>query len=332
MRVVLVLMSLLAMGLAHPARITPLSQDMINYINKLDTTWKAGPNFEDRSLESVRSMLGTWITPGRKTGLPELVHYNVKDVPDTFDARDQWPNCPTIKEIRDQGSCGSCWAFGAVEAMSDRYCIHSNGSMNVHISAEDLTSCCMECGNGCGGGYPPEAWSYWVHTGLVTGGQFNTSQGCQPYQIPSCDHHVPGKLKPCGSELPTPRCERSCRKGYDTSYSQDKHFGSKAYTIRKDVAQIQMEIMTNGPVEADFQVYEDFLSYKSGVYQHETGNLLGGHAIRILGWGTDNGTPYWLVANSWNPDWGDSGFFKIIRGKDEVGIESDINAGMPKIQ
>lgn len=45
----------------------------------------------------------------------------------------------------------------------------------------------------------------------------------------------------------------------------------------------------------------------TGVYQHETGNLLGGHAIRILGWGTDNGTPYWLVANSWNPDWGDSG-------------------------
>lgn len=87
----------------------------------------------------------------------------------------------------------------------------------------------------CGGGYPPEAWSYWVHTGLVTGGQFNTSQGCQPYQIPSCDHHVPGKLKPCGSELPTPRCERSCRKGYDTSYSQDKHFGKIEVTWVKHV-------------------------------------------------------------------------------------------------
>lgn len=42
------------------------------------------------------------------------------DLPDEFDARTQWPNCPTIQEIRDQGSCGSCWAFGAVEAMSDR--------------------------------------------------------------------------------------------------------------------------------------------------------------------------------------------------------------------
>lgn len=43
-----------------------------------------------------------------------------EDLPENFDSRDNWPKCPTIKEIRDQGSCGSCWAFGAVEAMSDR--------------------------------------------------------------------------------------------------------------------------------------------------------------------------------------------------------------------
>jgi cathepsin B len=47
------------------------------------------------------------------------------------------------------------------------------------------------------------------------------------------------------------------------------------------------------------------LSYKSGVYQHVSGEELGGHAIKVLGWGVENGTPYWLVANSWNEDWGD---------------------------
>lgn len=51
--------------------------------------------------------------------------------------------------------------------------------------------------------------------------------------------------------------------------------------------------MTNGPVEGAFTVYEDLLQYKEGVYQHTTGKMLGGHAIRILGWGVENDTPYW---------------------------------------
>jgi len=63
--------------------------------------------------------------------------------------------------------------------------------------------------------------------------------------------------------------------------------------------------MTYGPVEGAFTVYEDFLTYKSGVYSHKSGSALGGHAIKILGYGTENGTPYWLCANSWNEDWGD---------------------------
>lgn len=58
--------------------------------------------------------------------------------------------------------------------------------------------------------------------------------------------------------------------------------------------------MTNGPVEASFDVFEDFLTYKYGVYHHVTGKNLGGHSIKILGWGVEQGTPYWLVANSWN--------------------------------
>ena len=89
--------------------------------------------------------------------------------------------------------------------------------------------------------------------------------------------------------------------------------------------------MTNGPVEAAFDVYEDFVSYKSGVYAHTTGSYLGGHAIKILGWGVENGSAHWIVANSWNEDWGDQGFFKIARGSDECGIESGVVAGIPKL-
>ena len=69
--------------------------------------------------------------------------------------------------------------------------------------------------------------------------------------------------------------------------------------------------MTNGPVEAAFTVYEDFLAYKTGVYTHTSGQALGGHAIRILGWGVENGTPFWEVANSWNEDWGNQGTYSV---------------------
>ena len=90
--------------------------------------------------------------------------------------------------------------------------------------------------------------------------------------------------------------------------------------------------MTHGPVEAAFTVYEDFLSYKTGVYHHTTGGALGGHAIKIVGWGVENGTPYWLVANSWNEDWGNKGFFRIKRGSNECGIEGQIVAGIPQLK
>lgn len=89
--------------------------------------------------------------------------------------------------------------------------------------------------------------------------------------------------------------------------------------------------MTHGPVEAAFTVYEDFLTYKSGVYHHTSGRALGGHAIKVVGWGVEDGVAYWKVANSWNEDWGDNGFFKIKRGNNECGIEGQMVAGIPKL-
>lgn len=68
----------------------------------------------------------------------------------------------------------------------------------------------------------------------------------------------------------------------------------------------------------------------AGVYEHVVGSRLGGHAIRILGWGIENDVPFWLIANSWNSDWGDNGYFKILRGKNHCGIEGEISAGLPK--
>jgi len=87
------------------------------------------------------------------------------------------------------------------------------------------------------------------------------------------------------------------------------------------------EIYDHGTVEASFTVYEDFLTYSSGIYQHASGSALGGIDVRIIGWGVENGVKYWLCVNSWNEEWGEKGLFRILRGSNECGIENSVNAG-----
>jgi hypothetical protein len=75
--------------------------------------------------------------------------------------------------------------------------------------------------------------------------------------------------------------------------------GKTSYSVKGET-RIQKEIMTNGPVQVAFSVFSDFINYKSGVYQHLTGDMLGGHAVKMIGWGMENGIKYWLCVNSWN--------------------------------
>jgi len=317
----LVLASALALVCAMPADIKPIvNEDMVNYINSLGTTWTAstdqGSFVSGVTRDEVSRLMG--VKEGGEP-LPHKRFSRLAALPDSFDARTNWPNCPTIGQIRDQSACGSCWAFGAVEAMSDRYCTFKI-SANISISADDLLACCNYCGDGCAGGYPSMAWRYWTSSGLVT-------EQCDPYPFPSCDHHVANSKNPCPSqEYPTPSCKKTCSDG--ENWNSVIHKGSRAYSISGET-EIMNEIYQYGPVEGAFTVYEDFVSYKSGVYQHTTGGVLGGHAIKILGWGVDNGVKYWIVANSWNPSWGNQGFFWIRRGTDECGIEDACNAGVP---
>ena len=263
-----------------------------------------------------------------------LVHVPT-EIPEFFDVREEWPQCPSVRQIRDQGACGSCWAFGAVEAMSDRTCIATNGSFTESISAEDLLSCCgffAGCGFGCNGGNPWGAWNFWKTDGLVTGGLYHGT-GCRPYSIEPCSHQVESsKLPECAVPAETPSCDHNCVPEYVTAtYSKDKIHGKQIYTL-SSAEQMQLDILKHGPIEVGYKVYSDFPSYKSGVYQRHSDDELGGHAVKLLGWGVDDDVPYWLAANSWNTEWGDNGYFKIRRGVDECGIESMVVvAGIPDV-
>lgn len=245
-----------------------------------------------------------------------------------------------------------------------------------------------------------DAWEFWVKKGVVTGGAFDSEQGCRPYPFPPCSGVNASQYSDCkGSHMfDTPKCEQTCESGYFTPYAKDKFYGlfpspgpefvfwpyrgyrprarkaekrrkrhsprplscegrharnatiagNSSYGVRADVESIQKEILFRGPVEVAFDVYEDFYEYSSGVYQvtHESyrpsiygdqvfflqytkGQLVGGHAVKMIGWGEEDGLPFWLVANSWDTEWGIQGFFKILRGANECGIESGVVGGEP---
>ncbi|VEN46127.1 unnamed protein product [Callosobruchus maculatus] len=226
----------------------------------------------------------------------------------------------------------TCSAVSSASAMSDRVCIHSDQKSQLRISAADILECCKTCGEGCNGGYIDEAFYYWNDLGVVSGGEFNTTDGCKAYPLPRCDHHIDGSLTPCKDHYPTPQCKKQCDHGSNLKYNEDKHHGKKTYLLPNDERQIQLELIKNGPVVAGFHVYEDFISYKSGVYQTDDhSKYLGDHAVRVIGYGVeDDKYPYWLVTNSWNDHWGDKGLFKIMRGNNECNFEHDIVAGLPK--
>lgn len=314
---------------------------MIEEINSQSgASWVAGrnPRFEVATLHDIKALLGTLQNTDQAQNLPYWAPEKIVNLPAEFDWRTdpRAANCPSLKEVRDQANCGSCWAFGSVEAMTDRMCIASNGTEKVHLSAEDLTSCDKLGDMGCNGGVPSTAYTYYHTAGIVDGGNYGDKSGCYSYQLEPCAHHsTSAKYKNCSGEVKTPTCARKCV-GNGASWTGSKHRGGTGYSVCQQGSScpdaMMQDIYQNGPITGAFFVHQSFTAYKSGVYKAGnplTDPRLGGHAIKILGWGTQNGAPYWLVANSWNTDWGDHGFFKIDRGHNQCQIENAMINGGP---
>ena len=250
----------------------------------------------------------------------------LQTLPASLDLRATNPKCWSIGFIRDQAGCGSCWAVSSMASLSDRYCI-SKSTPNVLVqrsfSYEDLLECCPNAicgsnGNGCNGGYMNGGYAYAQQVGVSSGENYNNINSCKPYF-----------LQPGYSASNAPACKTSCANAsaYKTLYANDK-IKIKSYTVlagkTPTIAATNMmsALSARGSIMVYMDVYEDFYTYSSGVYHYVSGGLLGGHAVRVVGYGTENGVNYWLIANSWGTNWGLAGFFKIQRGVNMVNIEA----------
>jgi cathepsin B len=159
---------------------------------------------------------------------------------------------------------------------------------------------CDKANMACNGGYLNKAFNYLKKSGVV-------EEDCLPYV--SGDGSVPA-------------CPNTCVDGFTKkTWTEDKHFCKKtnSFWMNKN---IKKEIFENGPVETGFKVYQDFIQYKSGVYRHTSGGMLGGHAVEIVGWSFDQDGEYWICKNSWGTAWGEEGYFRIAFG--QCGIDSTV--------
>ena len=217
-------------------------------------------------------------------------------VPPAYDARDIYEGQVACKAytVLDQGSCDSCYAFASAAAFSARLCrSHPTSLGNAALSPQQM----MDCTSGCNGGNPVGAFQALLDSGDV-------ELWCDPYTQAQ---------QACGSFCPT----------------GNRYTGVQGSLLvvggagPAGLLQMQYELVRAGPGVVSFTVMDDFFSYAGGVYTPSAGAAaVGGHMVSLVGWGEDQGVPYWLCQNSWGAGFGEAGFFRIARGSDTCGIES----------
>jgi len=210
--------------------------------------------------------------------------------------------------------CGSCWAHATTSALSDRIKLARKRTWpDVQLSPQVLVNCVTaNQSQGCNGGDPTAAYSYIYDNGVTDDSCMNyVAQNQQCVDINICRNCDP--MKGC-SAVANPK------KYHITEHGQ----------VRGE-ANIMAEIYARGPIACTIAVTADFAAYKSGVFYDKTGDKSLDHSIEIAGWGVDSATglKYWIGRNSWGTYWGENNWFRLVRGIDNLGVESNCDWAVP---
>ncbi|XP_063905466.1 procathepsin L-like [Zophobas morio] len=207
-------------------------------------------------------------------------------LPASFD----WRNSGMVTPVKNQGSCGSCWAFSTTGALESHYKIRYGST--VTLSEQQLVDCVPEAG-GCGGGWMADAYMYIARNGGINYDRDYPYQGLDYY----------------------------CR--YNSGRSKVSIRGY-AYLTGPNEDMVKDMVVTQGPVSVAIDANGPFASYSGGVYYNPSCTTTTfTHAVVIVGYGNENGQDYWLVKNSWGPNWGLGGYIKMARNRNNnCGIAS----------
>jgi C1A family cysteine protease len=241
--------------------------------------WKAGETSVSK-LPDTEKKLRLGLVKQTPTGQEKILSLGepVTGLPASLDWRINTRNYVT--DVRDQGNCGSCWAFATTAALESYILITQPAKTNEDRSEQTLVSCSRA--GSCSGGYISTASSYIRDSGLPV-------ETCFPYTETNN------------------RCRNACT-NYESA-TEKIYSWSYVGTTGVSIIDIKNALYTYGPLVTTMDVYDDFFYYDGGVYSYSYGPYQGGHAILIVGY--DDPGRYFIVKNSWGAGWGENGYFNI---------------------
>jgi len=264
-------------------------------------------------------------------------------LPDSFDWRDH-TDCLSVKEIRTQ-TCGNCWAVSTTDAFSDRYCLFSE--QQVYFSMAHTTSCAGINGPNafCQGSNPDDSNAMFVNSGVAFGGDYmvGSEQQCSDGTLVTFgqtqDQQCLGNLGAFWNSSNAnnqKQCPQACddgsalqvTKAYSNVFNDFQMLQQQnpSYTLDNMINDTKWEIFQHGPIVGAMNVDNVFANScydnSEDVYRVNPAAIEGGHAIRMIGWGTtEQGTPYWLIANQYGAQWGRNGTARIFQGDPVNGLD-----------
>ncbi|PWA14314.1 hypothetical protein CCH79_00012222, partial [Gambusia affinis] len=225
-----------------------------------------------------------------------------------------------ITPVKNQGSCGSCWTFSTTGCLESVTAI-STGKL-VPLSEQQLVDCAQDFNNhGCNG-YVLACFHPLLMLSLHQSSLYNRDLYLSPSGLPSqaFEYIMYNKGLMTEKDYPYTSVEGKC-------YYKPSMAAAFVKEVRNITAYDEMGMVdavgTRNPVSFAFEVTSDFMHYHQGVYTstkcHNTTDKVN-HAVLAVGYGQENGTPYWIVKNSWGPHWGIDGYFLIERGNNMCGL------------